>query len=214
MASAQRRLAVFGSTGRTGRRIVELALGRGISVMVLVRGASALGDLRSRVEVVEGSALDPVAVDTTVRGCDAVLSALGHVKGSPRDLETTAFTNILSSMGRSGVKRLVVLSSSVVGDPADRPTFGQSFTSWLVKTFRREIYHDSLAKAKVVQGSGLDWTIVRASILTDTAATGKYRVGKMEKGMGVRVSRGDVAEFMLKCATEGSFVRESPYVSR
>ena len=212
MASKLDRVAVFGSAGRTGRRIAELALERGDRVVVLVRRAEALGDLRSRVEVVEGSALDPVAVETVVRGSDAVLSALGHVKGSPKDLETVALGNIVASMRKNGVRRLVVLASSVVPDSSDEPTIGQTFTRWLVKLFRRSIYEDSLGKARVIQGSDLDWTIVRASILTNASPTGDYRVGRMEKGAGVRISRGDLAEFMLKCA-EGEHVHECPYVS-
>jgi putative NADH-flavin reductase len=192
---------------------MELALERGDRVTAFVRSASKLGDQASRVDAVEGDVLDPAAVDKAVIGADAVLSALGHLKGSPRDLETVAVRNIVASMGRSGVRRLVVLASSVVGDSADKPTTSQALTSWLVKTFRREVYDDSLGKAYVIQGSDLDWTIVRASILTNAPPTGKYRIGRMEKGAGVRISRGDVAEFMLRCATEGVSIRECPYIS-
>jgi putative NADH-flavin reductase len=213
LAYARRRLTVFGSTGQTGMKIVESALERGYRITALVRSVWGLGDFAGRVEVVEGSVLDPVAVNTAVWGADAVLSALGHVKGSPRDLEAKALGNMVATMRRSGDRRLVVLSSSVVSDPGDKPTFGQSLTSRMVKAFRKEVYEDSLAKAKVVRESGLDWTIVRASILTNSPATGKYRVGKLAKGMGTRVSRGDVAAFMIECATEGKFVRESPYIS-
>ncbi len=211
--SSPKRLTVFGSTGQTGRKIVELALGRGDRVTALVRHPASLGELAGRVDVVEGDVSDPAAVDKAVTGSDAVLSALGHVRGSPRDLETSAIKNIVASMGRGGVRRLVVLSSSVVADPADKPTVSQSLTRWLVKTFRREVYDDSMGKAHVIQGSDLDWTIVRASILANAQPTGKYRVGRMEKGAGLRISRGDVADFMLKCATEGKYVRESPYIS-
>jgi putative NADH-flavin reductase len=165
------------------------------------------------VGVVEGDVIDPAAADKAVVGSDAVLSALGHVKGSPRDLETVAVGNVVASMRRNGVRRLVVLSSSVVGDPADRPTTSQALARWLVKTFRREVYDDSMGKARVIQGSDLDWTIVRASILNNSPYTGKYRVGRMEKGAGVRVSRGDVADLMLKCVTEGKYVHECPYIS-
>jgi putative NADH-flavin reductase len=211
--SGPKRLTVFGSTGLTGRKIVELALDRGNRVTAMARHPASLGELAPRVDVVEGDAVDPVAVDKAVLGSDAVLSALGHVKGSPRDLETVAIGNIVASMRRGGVKRLVVLSSSVVADSADKPTTGQALTRWLVKAFRSEVYDDSMGKARVIQGSDLDWTIVRASILTNANATGKYRVGRMEKGAGVRISRADVAEFMLKCATGGSYIRESPYLS-
>jgi putative NADH-flavin reductase len=211
--SSPKRLTVFGSTGQTGRKIVELALDRGNHVTALVRHPASLRELAGRVDVVEGDVADTAAVDKAVLRSDAVLSALGHVKGSPRDLETAAMTNIVASMGRGGVRRLVVLSSSVVADPADKPTTSQSFTRWLVKTFRKEVYDDSMGKARVIQGSGLDWTIVRASILTNAQPTGKYRVGRMEKGAGVRIARGDVAGFMLKCATEAKYIRECPYIS-
>ncbi len=207
------RIAIFGSTGLTGRKIVELAIDRGDRVTALARRPDGLKELANRVDVVEGDVTDPLAVDKAVLGSDSVLSALGHVKGSPKDLETTALANIVASMTKSGVRRLVTLSSSVVSDPADEPTTGQNFTRWLVKTFRGEVYDDSLSKARVIQGSDLDWTIVRASILTNAPPTGKYRVGSMKKGAGVRVSRGDVAEFMLKCALEGKYVRELPYIS-
>ena len=213
MTSPQTRLAVFGSTGRTGRKILELAVGRGNQVTALSRRAASLNDMAGKVDVVEGDVTDPAAVDKAVRGSEAVLSALGHVKGSPRDLETTALRNIVASMGKNGVRRLVVLSSSVVADPADKPTVGQSLASWLVKTFRREVHDDSLGKARVVEGSDLDWTLVRASILTNGPPTGRRRVGQMRAGASVRVPRADVAEFMLTCATEGKFVRERPYVS-
>jgi len=211
--ASPKRLTVFGGTGLTGRKIVELALDRGNHVTALTRHPSSLGELAGRVDVVEGDVVDPAAVDKAVLRSDAVLSALGRVKGSPRDLETVAIRNIAASMGRGGVKRLVLLSSSVVADSADEPTTSQALTRWMVKTFRREVYDDSMGKARVIQGSNLDWTIVRASILTNAHPTGKYRVGKMEKGAGVRVSRGDVAEFMLKCVMEGNYIRECPYIS-
>lgn len=212
-SAGQRKLAIFGCTGQTGRKIAELALEQGNTVTALVRSSSRLGDLSGRVDVVEGDVLDPASVDRAVRGADAVLSALGRGKGSPPDFETAALKNITASMGRAGVRRLVVLASSVVSDPADKPTFSQSFTRWLVKAFRRAVYEDSLTKADVIRSSDLDWTIVRASILNNGPATRKYRIGSMEKGAGVRVPRADVAHFILSCATEGRLLRQSPYIS-
>lgn len=219
MESGQRaapaRLTVFGGTGRTGRKVVELALARGDSVTVLVRDGSRLGkEVAERVDVVEGDAVDPAAVEKAVQGASAVLSALGHAKGSPKDVETAALRNIVGAMEKEGVRRLVVLANTAVKDDGDRPTVGQRLLLWLLRTFGRDVYQDSLTKGAVVKGSGLDWTLVRASILTNGRPTGRYRVGQMGKGMGVAVSRGDIAEFMLKCATEGTYVRECPYVSR
>lgn len=214
MASGAERIAVFGGTGMTGRLVVELALKRGHRVTALVRTRAKLGELADKVDVIEGDATDPAAVDRALAGSVAVLSTLGHVKGSQSDVETVALRNIVASMGRNNAKRLIVLSSAVVPDPADKPTIAQRFASWLVKTFRRDVYLDSLDKAKVVRESGLDWILVRAGILTNGAATGKYHVGNMSSGAAVRVSRADLADFMLNCVTGGEHLRESPYISR
>ena len=208
-----RRLTVFGSTGSTGRKIVELALSRNDSVTVLVRDRTRLGELANRVSVVEGNALDSVAVARAIpQDSDAVLIALGHTKDSPRDLETVALGNIVASMRATGVKRLVLLSNAGVGDSADRPSIGQRVLQWLLKVFMKDVYQDSLGAGHVVKGSDLEWTIARASILTNAAAKGKYHVGPMSRGIGVRISRSDMAEFMVKCATEGLHLCESPYV--
>jgi len=210
----KKKLSVFGGTGRTGRILVRLALAQGHAVTVLVRDKSKLGELAQSVTAVEGSVLDPSAVDRSIPpGTDAVLSTFGHTKGSPKDLETVGVGNIVSSMRRGGAKRLVVLASSVIGDPRDAPTASQRLVRWLVKLFRRDVYDDALTKGAVVRGSGLDWTMVRASLLTDSAPKRSYRIGAMDRVGGLRISRGEVAEFMLNCAIEGTHVREAPYLS-
>jgi putative NADH-flavin reductase len=210
-----KRLTIFGATGNTGGKILQLALAQGQIVTVLVRDKSKLDRSEGKsLEIIEGSALDSSAVDNAIPvGTDAVLSALGHTKGSPKDLETVALGNIVSSMRKNRVKRLVVLANTAVGDPRDHPTNSQRFYRWLVMMLRREIYDDSLTKGTLVKDSGLDWTLVRTSLLTNSAPRGKYRVGVLGNDGGARISRSDMAEFMLRCATDGGYIRESPYIS-
>ncbi len=71
---------------------------------------------------------------------------------------------------------------------------------------------DSNPAAKVIADSGLDWTLVRAGILTNGPERGDYKVGPMAGGMPLRVSRADVANFMLSCVTEGRFLNERPVI--
>ena len=212
--SPTRKIAVFGGSGRTGMEIVRRALQEGIKVAVLVRDRRRLGDVEGLVEVVEGDVLDPLAVGRTVQeGTDAVLSALGTTKGDPRDFETRALKYIVAAMDASGVRRLVLLSSTAAEDPGDRPTAPQSMVLWLLRAFNRDVYEDSRSKASFVRGSGLDWTIVRASLLAGSPPKGSYRVGAMGKDTGLRIPRGDLAGFMLECATGGLHIHESPYIS-
>jgi putative NADH-flavin reductase len=83
----------------------------------------------------------------------------------------------------------------------------------VLKRFNEPLWRDSRNAAKVVEESGLDWTLVRAPILTDGPKTGKYKVGALKGRISLRVSRADVASFMLSCALDGSHVREKPVIA-
>jgi hypothetical protein len=115
-------------------------------------------------------------------------------------------------MNKLGVKRLVLLSNTAVEDPTDSPPLVQRMLRVALAAMNGKLKQDSVGAAKVLAGSGLDWTLVRAPILTDGPKTGRYRVGPLAKGMPLRVSRADVAEFMLSCAVEGKFALERPVI--
>lgn len=55
----------------------------------------------------------------------------------------------------------------------------------------------------VVRASGLDWTIVRPPRLTDGPRTGTYRTAtdRNVRG-GLRLSRADLADYVLRCLTD------------
>ncbi len=114
------KLAILGASGSVGREIVTQALAARHDVTVLVRDTPRSGLFDHRVTVVQGDAGDPDSVDRAVAGSDAVLSALGHAKGSPDDVLAIATSNIVAAMRASGIRRLVVLASPSVTDPGDR----------------------------------------------------------------------------------------------
>lgn len=211
-SQGSQRLAILGATGRTGRLLLAQAKERGLEVNALARIPAELGDLRGTANVVEGSAIDPDAVERVVSGCSAVLCAIGQVRDSPADLLKRATLNMVDAMKKLGVKRLVILSNTAVEDPTDSPPLVQRMARVALAAVNGKLKQDSVGAAKVLAGSGLDWTLVRAPMLTDGPRTGRYRVGPLAKGMPLRVSRADVAEFMLSCAVEGKFVRERPVI--
>ena len=60
---------------------------------------------------------------------------------------------------------------------------------------------DASAMEQVFAESELDWTMVRPPELTDKPYTGKYRVREGHLPLfGFKISRADVADFMLKAA--------------
>uniref|UniRef100_UPI0025EEAC24 NAD(P)H-binding protein n=1 Tax=uncultured Thiodictyon sp. TaxID=1846217 RepID=UPI0025EEAC24 len=61
--------------------------------------------------------------------------------------------------------------------------------------------------------STLDWTIVRPGGLTDGPRTGTYSAGVEKSIQARRVSRADVAQFVLQQLTDDRFVRQTPAIS-
>ena len=204
---------MFGGTGLTGRQLLSQALERGFAVSALAREPARLSGIQGRLTVVEGDVHDPAAVERVVTGSEAVLSALGHVKGSPADLLSASSASIVAAMKKLGVRRIVVLTNTAVRDATDRPPLNQQVVRGLLKLFNAKLTNDCIPAAQVISDSGLDWTLVRAPVLTNGPRTGKYKVGPLAAGASLRVSRGDVADFMLSCVADGKFVNERPVVS-
>ena len=193
--------------------ILGQALEKGIEVTALARDPLKLGEFRNSVSTVQGSAADIEAVERVVAGNDIVLSALGLVHGSPPGLMTTSSSHMVAAMKRQGSKRLVILTNTAIEDPSDRTPLTHRVLRLVLKRFNEPLWRDSRNAAKVVEESGLDWTLVRAPILTDRPKTGKYKVGALKGRISLRVSRADVASFMLSCALDGSHVREKPVIA-
>ncbi len=207
------KLAVFGATGKTGIPLVKQALEAGHEVKAFVRSPEKMPIKHERLELVQGDATDPKAVERAVEGTDAVLSALGHAKGSPDDVQTVATRNIVAAMKRHKVERIVSLTGAGVSDPQDRPKLTDRAIKFLLSTLQRSVLTDAENHADVLRRSGLDWVIVRGPMLTEGPHTGRYKVGYVGKNSGMRASRADVADFMLKQLTDDRYLHQAPMVS-
>lgn len=207
------KIAVFGGTGRTGRRVVDRVLDSGMSVRVLARNPAALGPARDRLSVIAGDVLDPHAVDETLKGADAVLSVFGHVKGSPPTLQTDGTRVIVDGMQRLGIKRIVTLSGGGLRDERDRPKAPDHVITFLLRTLAARVLDDAKGHLQVLRDSGLDWTVVRGPRLTERPGAGTYRVGWVGVGTGTQISRDDLADFIVTQIDDKSFVHALPFVS-
>jgi putative NADH-flavin reductase len=68
---------------------------------------------------------------------------------------------------------------------------------------------DASAMERIFAETDLDWTMVRPPELTDKPYTGKYRmqVGHLPR-FGLKVSRADVADLMIKLAENRASIRK------
>jgi len=207
-------VVIFGATGKTGRLLTERAVTDGHVVTALVRDPARLKAPRDSVRVVQGDVLDPAAVDRAIAGQQAVLVALGTAvrRGSPQVLPQ-GIRHILDAMERHGVRRIVVLTAAgALHEPAG--SLIGSVGLMLARAYLPRVYAEHRAMLEELRKRNLDWIAVRPVILTNGPYTGRYRV--VAEGIprrGYRISRADVADFMIRQLASDEFVRKMPAVA-
>ena len=206
------KLIIFGSTGGTGRELVRQALERGHAVTAFAQDPAPLGS-RDGLSTVTGDVLDPVTVERAVAGHDVVLCALGKPATSPGRLRSEGTGNIVRSMQRSGLRRLLCISTIGIGET--HTLLPPLYKYVLVPTLLRRTFAEHARQEAVISSSELDWTIVRAGVLTDDTPTGRFRHGfpATDGSVKVEIARADVADFMLDQIGETTYLRSAPSVS-
>ena len=201
-------LLVFGATGKTGRHVWRQATELGHEVTVFTRSAARFDDEGSAPRVVQGDVMDRSAVAEAVSGQDSVIVALGSNNLRDKSTLTSGTKNIVDAMEQGGAERLIVLSAAGVGE-----SWGQVslLAKVAFKTMLRNIYIDHTTQETVVRQSPLNWTIVRAAILKDGPASGKYAVGN--SGKVKQINRADVADFLVKQADDSAYMKQAVSVT-
>lgn len=206
---------IVGGTGGTGRQLVTQALERGYAVTALVRDPSRIGSEHPQLTVLAGDVLDAAAVDAALRGQEAVLSALGHKQFfRPTRILSQGTQNILRGMATHGVRRFVCETSLGIGDSAGG--LGLYYTLFIIPVILPFYYWDKTRQERSIATSDVEWTIVRPGVLTDGARRGRYRHGHNIGSFlwTVRISRADVAAFMLDQLESDAYLRAAPGVCR
>jgi len=197
------KLLVLGATGGTGLEMVREAIERGHSVTAFVRSPERLKPFGDHITIRQGNLLNAAELEPVIKGHEAVLSGFG-----PRMPVSKADANLLRQFGgaltaampKAGVKRVVVESVAFLfKDSIIPPAY------LLGRLLFPGIVTDASGMEELFQNSGLEWTIARPPELTDKPYTGKYRVreGHLPR-FGFKISRSDVADFMIKAAENRS----------
>ena len=190
-------LIVLGATGATGLEIVGQAIEHGHSVTAFVRSPERLKAFRDRITIKQGDLLNSDELERAIAGHDAVVSGFGpRVPVSKADAHLLEqFAGALTrAMEHAGVRRVVVESVAFLfKDSVVPPAY------LLGRLLFPGIVADASAMERILGESELEWTIVRPPELTNKPYTGKYRTREGHlPHLGFKISRADVADFMLK----------------
>lgn len=209
----QPKILVLGATGATGRLIVRQAVARGHDVAVLVRSAEKPSDLIG-AKLIIGDARDERALRQALKGRDTVVSALGTPASPFREvtLLSTATRGLVNAMQTEQVSRLVCITGLGAGDSAGHGGF--VFDHLIFPLLLRKVYADKNRQEAIVRDSGLDWVLVRPTILNDKPGRGAVRALTDLSGFhGGAIAREDVASFVLDQVRGDAWLRRSPLIT-
>ncbi|SDW68510.1 NAD(P)-dependent oxidoreductase [Paenibacillus sp. CF384] len=207
------KIIVFGASGRTGQEVVRQALEQGQAVTAFVRSPQKLNiDLPGRgdakLRYMQGDALDREAVSRAIEGHDSVVSCLG-TKGFSRGESLSEMTaNLIAGMQKHDVGRISYVASA--GIYKEIP----GVTGFLVQLLLRQVLANHRKAADALEASGLQWTIVRPLQLVNGRLRGEYLEARhgVPSGKG-RISRADVAHFLLRTLKDMTYVNQSVALS-
>ena len=223
---AQQTVLLIGGTGRTGRRVLEQLLSRGINVRAVVRSAERLPAGAAEhpdLTVIEADllSLDDEDLQRHLRGCDAVISCLGHVIslrgvfGPPRDLVTRSVERVYRAareLRPAQPVKLILMSSVSVNRRGGLDTRRGRFERAVVWTLRglvppardnqraADFLHDVIEAADPYA----QWVAVRP----DTLKEGDVTEYALHEGLVDSLFRpgetnmANVAHFMCELATD------------
>jgi NADH dehydrogenase len=142
------KILVTGGTGVIGEGVIPELSARGHSVRLLSRHAKEDAKQWPNVEAFNGNVAEPASIANAATGCDAILHIAGIVAENPPAVTFQAVNidgtaNLIAEAKRAQVRRFIFVSS-------------------LGADIGESDYHKSkLAAEKVVESSGLEWTIIR-----------------------------------------------------
>ena len=192
---------------------MQQALALGHQVVAHTRSPEKFVQSHDKLKVAKGDVLDKASVENAIKGADAVICALGMPLMNKQGLRAKGTKNIISAMEKADIRRLVCLSSLGVAD--SRSVLPWHYQYVLIPLLMRHVLADHEQQERHVKDSQLDWTIVRPGNFVKDTLTGQYQAGftVADRSVKFKISRRDVADFMLKQLTDTRYLHKTPSLS-
>jgi len=207
------KIAIIGASQGVGYALLNQALDAGHEVTALLRNPTKLTINNTHLKIIKGDILDPTTVAAAIAGNDAICLCIGI---SPTRKPVSVFSHgaecVLAAMKQGSQQKLITVSGIGAGDSEGHGGF---FYDKLIKPLLLgPIYADKDRQEVIIKASKVEWLIVRPGFLTNGPLTGNYRVIENLSGVTAgKISRADVADFMLKQLTTPTYFGKTPLLT-
>ncbi len=207
------KVIVFGATGSVGKLVTDELLQHGHEVTAFARNPQALGRSAPDLHIWAGDAMDVQSVADAIKGHDAVVVTLGAGMNRKSKIRSQGTLNVIRGMQSHGVRRLIC--QSTLGAHESWGNLNFFWKRIMFGALLRPVFQDHELQECLVRASGLDWTIVRPSAFDDGPATGNFRedFDRSERQLTLKISRGDIAAFLMRQVTEFKYLHRAVGIS-
>lgn len=205
---------IFGSTGTIGNHLIEQSLAKSHEVTAFTRNIDKLNKFdHPNLNKIEGNVTNPKDLQDAIKGQDVVIIALGSGKNRKSSIRSVGTKNIIEAMKTNGVKRLICQSTLGAGESQGNLNF--FWKNIMFGWFLKQVFLDHELQEEYVRSSGLYWTIVRPAAFTDGERTENFRheFASTDKSVKLKISRADVANFILEQLDSSRYLFKSPGLS-
>jgi hypothetical protein len=207
------KVIVFGATGLMGKELIKQALFNGHTVKAYGRNVFT-EDLPKddNLELVQGALFDEGQVLNALKGCDAVLSAIGGDGGGADKTRSLGMKNIVLQMNKAGIKRIIGIGGMGILENEDGKLLMEE------EDFPPAYYSVSQEHLKAFQflkESNLDWIFVCPPVIVAAEPTGVFTTNAdhVPADNKQRIHSGDLALFMLKEIDQREYVQHRVGIS-
>jgi len=207
------KITVIGATRGIGLALTQLALARGHEATALVRDVSKMEISHPKLRVLQGDMGNQKSIETALVGQDAVCVCIGVPPSrKPVNVFSNGARTLLAAMQKTPTVKVVSVTGIGAGD--SRGHGGFLYDKLIQPLLLKSIYEDKDREEAVLKASSLEWMIVRPGLLTNGESSGKYRVLTELRGVTAgKISRADVADFILQQLQHPTFFKQTPLLT-
>ncbi len=206
-------ITIIGASRGIGAQVLQQVLAQGHNVTVLARKPEKI-TAHENLQVVQGSFEEAEAVKKAVQDAEAVVVAVGTPPGRK---EVTLFSqgtrHLLAACKEMNTQPLIIAVTGIgAGDSAGHGGF--MYDRIFKPLLLQKMYEDKDRQEALLAQEYDNWIIVRPGFLTNGPHTGRYRILTDLTGITAgKITRADVADFILKQIKEPAYLRQTPLLT-
>ena len=215
------KLLLLGSTGRTGRIVLEIALKKGYQVNCLARNTERIKK-RKGLTIFEGNPTNENDLKKAISKCDFVISVLNISRKTdfpwsslktPSTFLSDAMNIVVRISKNENIKRISICSAwGVAESKNDIP----KWFKWLINRSNIGIaYNEHEKQEEIISKSKLNWTIIRPVGLSNSKKEEKIiETFNNKPKPNMLISRKSLAKYLLQSLTNNSLIEKKVVVSK